>query len=142
LTQLGERFALHRLALEDVLNIPQRPKLDDYGDHQFIVARMPVAQEHLETEQLSVFLGKSFVLTVQERPGDCFDGIRRRLHDGRPRMRESGPDYLFRVNMNETKSPPKLMDTPRYNGTLKGVDHVERDQPRERGSRDQTQDPP
>ena len=94
LTQLGDRFALHRLALEDVLNTLQRPKLDDYGDHQFIVARMPVAHEHLETEQLSIFLGKSFVLTVEERPGDCFDGIRRRLHDGRSRMRESGPDYL------------------------------------------------
>ncbi len=72
LTEVGEQLGLHRLALEDVLNIPQRPKLDDYGDHQFIVARMPVTHEHLETEQLSIFLGKSFVLTVQERPGELF----------------------------------------------------------------------
>jgi magnesium transporter len=94
LTRLGEGFGLHRLALEDVLNVPQRPKLDDYGEHQFIVARMPVAKEHLETEQLSIFLGRSFVLTVQERPGDCFDGIRRRLREERPRIRGGGPDYL------------------------------------------------
>lgn len=94
LTEVGEQLGLHRLALEDVLNIPQRPKLDDYGDHQFIVARMPVAHEHLETEQLSIFLGKSFVLTVQERPGDCFAGIRQRIHNGRPGFRLAGPDYL------------------------------------------------
>lgn len=94
LTWLGDRFKLHRLALEDVLNVPQRPKLDDYGDHQFLVARMPIGNAGLETEQLSVFLGESFVITVQERPGDCFDGIRQRIQEGRPRIREGAPDYL------------------------------------------------
>ena len=94
LTGLGERFGLHPLALEDVLNITQRPKLDDYGDHQYIVARMPVATKHLETEQLSIFLGESFVITFQEQPGDCFDSIRKRIQDGRPRLRNGGPDYL------------------------------------------------
>jgi magnesium transporter len=91
---MGDILGLHRLGLEDVLNVPQRPKLDDFGDHQFIVARMPLATSHLETEQLSLFLGKSFVFTVQEKPGDCFDPIRKRILEGRPRFRNGGPDYL------------------------------------------------
>jgi len=95
LTKLGDLFKLHRLALEDVLNIPQRPKVDEYGEHQFIVARMPVAAEHLETEQLSIFVGGNFVITFQERPGDCFDMIRSRLRDNRPRIRSGGSDYLM-----------------------------------------------
>jgi magnesium transporter len=94
LTELRDRFALHRLAMEDVLNIPQRPKLDDYGDHRFIVARMPIADTHLETEQLSIFFGKNFVVTFQEQPGDRFDAVRSRIREGRARIRESGPDYL------------------------------------------------
>ena len=94
LEKLEEILGLHRLALEDVLNIPQRPKVDDYGDHQYIVVRMPVSLENTETEQLSLFLGKNFVLTVQERPGDCFGPVRDRIFGGRPRIRDSGPDYL------------------------------------------------
>ncbi len=93
--ELGERLELHRLALEDTLHIPQRPKLDDYETHEYLVARMPVSTHTLETEQLSVFLAKGFVLTVQEQPGDCFDGIRERIRAGRVRIRESGTDYLF-----------------------------------------------
>jgi magnesium transporter len=94
LEQLGEEFGLHRLALEDALNIPQRAKFSDYGDHQFMVARMPTDTQHLDTEQLSVFLGPSFVITVQERPGDCLEPVRERLRAGRPRIRGNGSDYL------------------------------------------------
>lgn len=94
LEELGNRFGLHRLALEDTLNVPQRPKLDDYTDHQYIVVRMPVSGEDLDTEQVSVFLGHGFLITVQERPGDCWNGVRNRIREGRPRIREGGPDYL------------------------------------------------
>ena len=94
LQQLGDRFSLHKLALEDTLNIPQRSKLDDYTNHQYFVARMPMSRDTLETEQVSVFMGEGFILTVQEKPGDCFDGIRDRIREGRPRIRENGADYL------------------------------------------------
>lgn len=92
--ELGDYFGLHRLALEDTLNIPQRPKFEDYSDHQYLVVRMPVSGKALETEQVSVFLGEGYVLTVQERPGDCFEGIRNRIRQGRIRIRGSGGDYL------------------------------------------------
>ena len=91
---IGKKFGLHTLALEDVLNVHQRPKIDEYDDHLFIVCRMPHHEKRLETEQVSVFLGKGFVITMQERPGDCFDAVRNRLRSRRGRIRDSGPDYL------------------------------------------------
>jgi magnesium transporter len=92
---LGEIFNIHRLALEDVAHVRQRPKLDEYPHHLYIVARMIEKHEHgLDTDQLSLFLGKDYVLTVQERAGDCFDAIRQRIVSGQGLLRSSGPDLL------------------------------------------------
>lgn len=94
-SQLGELFGLHRLALEDVLHTHQRPKVEQYGDHLFIVTRMVQLAEYLETEQLSLFLGKNFVLTLQDGvPGDCLDSIRERIRKKGGRIRDAGLDYL------------------------------------------------
>jgi magnesium transporter len=91
---LGEMFELHRLALEDVVNVHQRPKVERYGEVYFVVIRMPRGATPLETEQVSLFLGKEFVLTFQEAVGDCLDPVRQRLRQGGPRLRQGGPDYL------------------------------------------------
>lgn len=94
-TKLGELFGLHRLALEDVLHTHQRPKVEQYGDHLFIVVRMARLGEQLETEQLSLFLGKNFVLTFQEGvPGDCLEVIRERIRKKGGRIRDASLDYL------------------------------------------------
>jgi magnesium transporter len=94
LEELGEAFSLHRLALEDTLNVPQRAKLEEYGDLVYVVARMPRPDD--ETEQVSFYLGDRWVLTVQEEPElDCFDPLRERIRTGRPRLRAGGPDYLL-----------------------------------------------
>jgi magnesium transporter len=77
-----------------VVNVHQRAKVEEYGDHLYIVLRMVGPGEHLETEQLSLFLGRNFVLTFQERPGDCFEPVRARLRHSRGRMRDTGADYL------------------------------------------------
>jgi magnesium transporter len=98
LEQLGEHFHLHALSLEDVLNVPQRPKLEDYEGYQFLIMRMAIFQEAQElsgtTEQVSLFLGPDFVLTVQEQIGDVFEPVRQRLRQGRVRIRSAGADYL------------------------------------------------
>lgn len=94
LRALGELFGLHRLALEDVVSLGQRPKVEPYEDYLFVVARMPAQESSEETEQLSLFLGERFVLTFQELSGDCFDGVRARIRQGRAVIRRSGPDYL------------------------------------------------
>ena len=98
--RLGELFSIHALALEDAVNVPQRPKSESYEKHQLFITRMGWMgrarsdEPDLETEQLSIFLGAHFVLTLQERHGDLFDPVRERIRSGRGPMRRSGPDYL------------------------------------------------
>lgn len=94
LQRLGEYFGMHRLALEDVVNVYQRPKVEEYDDHLFVVMRMPVDAAGFDSEQLSLFLGNDYVLTFQERIGDCFEPVRERLRRKRGRIREAGADYL------------------------------------------------
>ncbi|HET6883528.1 MAG TPA: magnesium and cobalt transport protein CorA, partial [Pirellulales bacterium] len=91
--QLGRIFGLHPLALEDVLHVHQRAKVEQYGEQLFIVARMPRQEEGLATEQISLFVGQKFVLTFIEDEGDSFDPVRTRLRGG-GRLREAGPGYL------------------------------------------------
>jgi magnesium transporter len=91
---LGERFGLHPLVLADLVHVNQRAKVEAYENHLFIVLRMVHQDEALWTEQLSVVLGKDFVLTFQERPGDCFDPVRARLRRAQGRLRSRGADYL------------------------------------------------
>ncbi len=91
---LGETFDLHDLALEDVVNVHQRPKVEPFDDHLFIVSRMPVSTEEVQTEQLALFLGRNFVLTFQERHGDQFEPVRERVRRDGSRIRKAGADYL------------------------------------------------
>jgi magnesium transporter len=94
--RIGEIFHLHPLALEDILNVHQRAKVEMYGDDLFMVCRMPtVGEHHLETEQIGLFLGKNFVLSFQERLGDCLDPVRSRIRGGQGYLRAAGPDYLL-----------------------------------------------
>jgi len=92
--KLGDIFGIHRLALEDVVNTHQRPKVEQYEKHIFIVGRMVEMGERVETEQLSLFLGKNFVLTLQENVGDSFDPVRARIRKAGGKIRSTGPDYL------------------------------------------------
>jgi len=93
--RFGALFGLHRLALEDVVHTHQRPKVEHYADHLYIVLRLPDAgADGLESEQISLFLGRNFVLTFQERPGDAFAPVRERIRGGKGRLRSAGPDYL------------------------------------------------
>ncbi|WP_437852400.1 magnesium/cobalt transporter CorA [Sorangium sp. So ce363] len=96
--RLGEIFRVHPLALEDMVNVPQRPKADVYGgEHVLIIARMAQVNERcvLRTEQLAILVGKSFVLTVQEEADwDVMEAVRERIRTGRGSIRERGADYL------------------------------------------------
>jgi magnesium transporter len=94
---LGERFNLHPLALEDVLNTGQRPKIEQTSDYIFICVQM-IYQDHSRTlcvEQVSMFLGRNFLITVQEEGDyDVFDPVRERIRSGRGFIRKSRADYL------------------------------------------------
>jgi len=95
IARIGELFGLHRLALEDVMNTHQRPKVEEYTDHLFTVVRMASLADRVDTEQVGLFLGNGWVVTFQERVGDCWDTVRDRLRVGRGRIRAAGADYLF-----------------------------------------------
>lgn len=97
--QIGELFHIHPLALEDIVNVPQRPKAESYDEHLLLVLRMTHLGE-AETpivEQVSLVLGSNYVLTVQEikEDGDVFDVIRKRVKSTKGRHRDRGADYLF-----------------------------------------------
>lgn len=95
LKRLGEMFDLHPLALEDVLNTHHRPKAEAYDDNLFVVTRMARIRNHsLDIEQVSLFLGEGFVISFQERPGDCLEPVRQRIRKGGTRVRFMGADYL------------------------------------------------
>lgn len=97
LMRFGEHFGLHPLVLEDIVNTHQRPKAEDYGDYLYIVCRMLSLDEtgtRLEAEQISLVIGRNFLLTFQERPGDVLEPVRERLRKGGNRIRRSPAGYL------------------------------------------------
>jgi magnesium transporter len=97
LRTLGARFNLHPLALEDVLDTGQRPKVEQYADYLFIVLQMLYfdAEEEIGAEQVSMFLGKSFLITLQEEGEfDVFEPVRARIRSAKGRIRKAGADYL------------------------------------------------
>ncbi|MDP2340617.1 MAG: magnesium/cobalt transporter CorA [Deltaproteobacteria bacterium] len=95
--ELGALFGLHPLVLEDVMNVGQRPKLEEYDDCLFCVLKMLDVDDDsgvVMVEQISIVLGKGFVLTFQERAGDVFDGVRDRIKNHKGKIRKMGADYL------------------------------------------------
>ena len=94
LHQLGDRLKLHPLTLEDVFNTWQRPKLESYDDYLFVVMKLLRLGASLETEQLSMFVGPDWVVTVQETDCPPLDPVRARVRAGKGRIRKLGSDYL------------------------------------------------
>lgn len=92
--QLGDLFAIHTLALEDVFNVRQRPKLEEYPDQIFVTTRIAMLGEQFEHEQISLFLGPNYVLTFHQYTGDRFEPVRERLRQRFGLFRTCGPDYL------------------------------------------------
>jgi magnesium transporter len=93
----GRLFGLHPLMQEDILNTDQRAKVEDHGDHLYLVLKMlewPDGRETMEAEQLSLVIGRHFVISFQERAGDFFDPLRKRIRDAVGRLRRLGPDFL------------------------------------------------
>ncbi|MEJ2051999.1 MAG: CorA family divalent cation transporter, partial [Calditrichota bacterium] len=97
LATLGAQYQIHPLVLEDILNPNQRPKLEDYKNYLYLVLRMityDTTVDRIDDEQFSLILGPHFVLSFQEKPGDVFDNIRKRLRNPQGRLRTTGPEYL------------------------------------------------
>jgi len=93
--EIGEYFDIHNLTLEDVLNLGQRPKWDEYDDYFFQVCKMVMTRnDMIKHEQFAYVVGKNFIVTFQEDMQDIFDGVRDRLRNYKGKIRTRKPDYL------------------------------------------------
>lgn len=96
LIELGDAFQLHSLALEDVLNTGQRPKVETYDDQLFIVMSLPVMNEDIvEVDQISFFLGNNYLISFCQRNFSVLEPIVKRLQEKGGRLRTQGGDYLL-----------------------------------------------
>ncbi len=92
---IGNALNLHPLALEDVVSVPQRPKIDDYDSHLFITLKMlHPGPDAIVVEQISLFLLSNAVVTVQEFNNDSLEPVRIRLRHNNSKLRTMGADYL------------------------------------------------
>ncbi len=94
---VAEAFDLHPLAVEDAIHAHQRPKLERYGDSLFMVfkpARYVDAEEVIEVDQIMVFLGSDFVVTVRHGESTALADVRQTLEADPPRL-DWGPGSVL-----------------------------------------------
>lgn len=94
---IGRHFGLHPLLLEDIMSSGQQSKLDNYRDTLYIVVRQLTYNEkkqEAEDEQVSLILGKNYIISFLESHNNIFAPIRERLRNPKGRLRQRGPDYL------------------------------------------------
>lgn len=93
---LGELFNLHPLAMEDVLNRGQRPKVDSYDGQLFVILGLAAIENlTIKTRQVSLFLGKHYVVSFCDSNGDPFEPVRARLRKNGNHIQPHAIDYLF-----------------------------------------------
>ncbi len=97
--EINTHFDVHPLVLEDIVNRGQRPKIEDYGSYLFFVLKMISLDQddnnnEIDSEQIGLILGENFLISFQEKEGDVFDPVRKRIRDGKGRIRKMHADYL------------------------------------------------
>ncbi len=96
INKVREAVGMHTLAAEDVLHVPQRPRLEPYENDLFIISRMMrLIDDRLLAEQISMFMSGKLVITFQEMHGDVWDPIRERINRDNSRLRQHGPSFLI-----------------------------------------------
>ncbi len=133
---IADHLGLHPLTLEDVVHVHQRPKVEEFDDHLFIVLRMVrlLPDGQVDNEQLSLVVKEDLLVTFQERPGDAFEPVRRRLREGKGHLRRGGAAYLAYALMDAViDSYYPVLDT--YTNLMDDLDDAVRADPTPDGSR-------
>lgn len=95
-SQLGEEFGLHELALEDAISTHQRPKLEEYGEHLFIAVRtVQLWDERIETGETHLFAGKNFVIAIRHGAGSGYERVAERLQAKKNGIQPGAPYALY-----------------------------------------------
>lgn len=95
--KLAEIFDIHHLFMEDILNTDQRPKYEDGDNYDAFILKMLKYDEErnrISSEQFTLILGKNYVISLQEQPGDVFNPVRERIRNTKRRLRLKDADYL------------------------------------------------
>lgn len=95
--KIGNKFNIHPLVMEDIVNTDQRPKLDENKDYVYIVLKMINYLEqnnNIEFEQISMIVGNNYMLSFQENDNNAFQLIRDRIKKVNGKIRAKGVDYL------------------------------------------------
>src|SRR5438309_3768079 len=92
--ELETLFGAHPLALDDARNQEMAPKVDVYDDVVFIIARAITWTEEIDTDPLSLFVTKKFLITVHDQGFAQLEDVRIRLRKKNPKMVKSGTDFL------------------------------------------------
>lgn len=93
---LASFFSIHKLVIADVVNVYQRPKMEEHEEHLYIVSRMMYQNNEGEfiNEQVSIFLGKDYVMSIQERYDNILNPVRERLVSGKGFLRGLKADFI------------------------------------------------
>ena len=97
LQSIGGIFDLHALTIQDITNTGHRVKHEDFGHYLLLILKMlefNSADKSILAEQLSIILGKNYLLTFQEIPGDFFGPLRDEIKIADSVVRKMGPDFL------------------------------------------------
>ncbi|MDB5120888.1 MAG: magnesium and cobalt transport protein CorA [Sphingobacteriales bacterium] len=102
LEQIGQKFGIHELVIEDIVNSNQRPKLDEYDGYLFSVSRMLYTNPEslIENEQISFLLLPNVLLSFQENYHNCIDAVVERLKAGKGSLRTGGTSYMMYALMD------------------------------------------
>lgn len=91
------KLLVHKLTMEDILSVGQRPKIDEHDNYIHIVLNMFMLEDDnsIIDEQISFILHKNILLSFQEKSGDVFEGVRKRILEGKGLIRKKSSDYLL-----------------------------------------------
>ncbi len=96
IASICEKQGIHSLVIQDILDVNQRPKFQEYEDFSFLTLKSIVPSENeMITEQISFVFGTNYLISFQERKADYFEHLRVRLRENKGILRERTADYLL-----------------------------------------------
>jgi magnesium transporter len=97
IVRIAKKLKLHHLSIQDIFDIHQRPKFQEFDTYFFFNIKSKFIEENkdLSTEQISFVLGENFLVSFQEKKNDHFQHLRERIRKNKGVIRERGADYLL-----------------------------------------------
>ncbi len=96
IASICEKQDIHSLVIQDILDVNQRPKFQEYDNFSFLTLKSIVSSNsEMITDQVSFVFGSNYLISFQERKADFFEHLRYRLREDKGMIRDRGADYLL-----------------------------------------------